>query len=209
MIRRANVGGWVRAEVPPPVADTVPSMPEADIHDEAAEALRAQAYELGWSEGRAALAAEDDARRANAMERIAHAEQALEEARTSLVDLHDGLNDALAKHAATLEDNAVEIAFAVTTALVRPMVLDASLVAAMCAQLAKDEGNAACVLEVSPQDRLLLPASVHGVPIVAVESVARGRCVLRTPRGAMRGDIVERLQAIVDGLRELADASGP
>lgn len=204
MIRRATVGGWTPAQAQPMTIESAPPTDEVKAHDEFHDSLLAQAYEHGWNEGRAALVEEEGARRAAATERAARAERSLEEARASLVDLHDGLSAALEQHAATLEASAVSIAIAVAAALVRPMIVDASLVAAMCAQLASEDGDAACLLEVSPLDRPLLPETIRGVRVVAMESVGRGRCVLRGPRGATHGDVVERMQNVVENFRDLA-----
>jgi hypothetical protein len=209
VIRRAAVDGWIRAEASPPPTEVEASADEVMVRDERQESLLARAYERGWNEGRVALAVEDDARRASDMERVARAERSLEEARAALVDLHGGLGAALEQHAATLEASAVTIAIAVAASLVRPMVVDTSLVASMCAQLAGEEGDATCLLEVSPLDRARLPETIRGVRVVAVEGMGRGRCVLRGPRGATHGDVLERMQAVVENFRDLATGTSP
>jgi hypothetical protein len=206
MIRRAAAGAWeagARAPVPGPSGPTQ-AEPEPVDYD----ALILAAYERGRDE------AATEAAEAYAASLQAHADHALRLehevrcARDELFAMASGIEAAISTHASTIEGTAIEVACAAVAAVATPLVLDASIVRAMCEALAATAGDDA-ILYVGHEDQKLLPESVAGVRIVVADGNARGWCRLVTGRGEVRGDIGERLDAILVAYRAAVEAVVP
>lgn len=207
MIRRATASGWTQETKSAPAVSVTESPKESETPLSRAEmeSLLTQARQHGREDARAELAEAYETRRLADAEQLDQAVQSLRDARETITELCEGLADALARHAASIEASAVDIACAVTASLVHPLVVDGSVVAAMCSHLIGEFPDEHALLQVSPDDAGALPETIRGIRLSAVEGMPRGRCALVGSRGSIHGDVGERWQKITAEFRALLE----
>ncbi len=153
-----------------------------------AEGIRAQAWEEGYAAGRlAGLAGASDEIEPVKAAFVA----AAQEVRASLVELE-----------AEAERQAVELALALADKIVATALeLRPELVRDVAAGALRGVGERRLVLEVHPDDVVLMEGFAEGIEVVGERRVPRGGCVVRTPEGEIDARVAEQLQRAGEVIR--------
>lgn len=173
-------------------------------HDQALEAARRIGREQGLADADAEVTRRVDAiaKRLEAEHRIAM--DRLEARTTEVASLGDGLAAAIAGHARTAEEVAVEAAFAALLRVLGERAADRSLVRDLCQQALSARGVGTATLRLAPEDREGLDIDAVDLQVVADPSLSPGQCILESPRGASDTGLDVRLEAMkrafLDGL---------
>jgi flagellar assembly protein FliH len=154
-----------------------------------AAAIRAEARERGFAEGRA--------------DGLASVAEEIAPARAALAAAVAGVRATIGELTAQAEQQAVELALALAdkvlaTALeVRPELVGDVVVGALRGLTERE-----LKVEVHPDDVEFLSGAVEGIEIIPERRVARGGCIVRTPDGEIDARIPEQLRRAAEVLRE-------
>jgi len=187
--------------LPPIAALGVPQVapPEpAPQEDERAtlEALRGQAFDDGYRDGR------------TQGEKEARAELAAE--LQNLQGLARSVREALAQGIEGVEDALVEIAFAaVCKVLGRAAATEEGVRAMVCEAMSEVRSREGVVLRVSPREHAALQAQLGAeLEVRADERVAAGGCLIETTGGTLDARLEVQLRRLADTLARAREAQG-
>jgi flagellar assembly protein FliH len=192
--------GEAQAPVPAPEV----SGPAASLQEERALVMR-EAREQGLREGRAEGLREGRAQAAEeiplALQRaVAEAVLPLEQEHAQLLQMAQGLGQAIADALAAAQDEMAALCFETLCRMFGATAVDPQTVRAQLAHLVREHGSGDVVLHLHPQDVRLLEsrpgeASQARVRWVADAEVALGGCILQTASGGLDARLETMLEA--------------
>jgi flagellar biosynthesis/type III secretory pathway protein FliH len=212
MIRRLSANTVVetaarRALAAEPIALVANAVVDAPPAEEGVDAI---AFRKGYADGFEAGeqdAARDHELRVQALEdKAEQVLQARQEAwgaqQQQLDGLLHGLTRAMQAHEQAMRELSFELAAATLQQVFTANEDDRALIARLCERLAQERRGQATQLEVSTVDRVLLPESIDGLPVVESSALDPGQCRLVGEYGASESSIAVRLAAIFDSMLE-------
>jgi len=205
--------------VPQKIEEKIKPLTAADI-----EAIRLQAYEAGFEEGRQAgnlkgheegvLQGKELGQQEGLQQGLSDGKVSIEEQLGNLRELFKQLSDPLAQQQAILEQAIVNVSMAVARAVIyRELSLDSSSIQAALSQVLSSlpKIDVGCVVIVNSRDEKtvlgLLQSIESNVELKIDDSITAGGCKLETSRQLIDYTIEKRFQKIVYSM--LFEASTP